>query len=55
MFDGNSLIIIEFISGVEGADIFNFFYSLVTAGGLIAFVPVAIIKLINYSSKGRGI
>lgn len=55
MFDNGSLIIINFISGVEGAEIFNFFYSLVTAGGLIAFVPVAIMKLISYTSKGRGI
>ena len=47
MIDGNSLIIIEFISGVEGADIFNFFFSLVSAGGLLAFVPVCIMKLIQ--------
>ncbi|MEH0020845.1 MAG: hypothetical protein V6Z89_14410 [Desulfobacter sp.] len=47
MIDGNALIIIEFISGVEGADMFNFFFSLISAGGLLAFVPVAIIKLIQ--------
>ena len=55
MFDGTSLIIIPFISGVEGADIFNFFYSLVTAGGLVSFVPIAIMRLISYSSKGQGV
>jgi hypothetical protein len=47
MIDAGSLIIIEFISGVEGADTFNFFFSLVTAGGLMAFVPIAIAKLIQ--------
>ncbi len=47
MIDGNSLIIIQFISGVEGADLFNFFFSLVSAGGLLAFIPIAIIKLIQ--------
>lgn len=47
MFSGNSLIIIPFITGVEGADMFNFFFSLISAGGLLAFVPVCIIKLIQ--------
>ena len=47
MIDGSSLYIIEFISGVEGADMFNFFFSLVSAGGLLAFIPVAIMKLIQ--------
>jgi len=47
MIDGNSLIVIPFISGIEGADLFNFFFSLVSAGGLLAFIPIAIIKLIQ--------
>lgn len=47
MIDGNALIIIEFISGVDGADMFNFFFSLVCAGGLLAFIPVCILKLIQ--------
>ena len=47
MIDGSSLYVISFISGVEGADMFNFFFSLVSAGGLLAFVPVCIIKLIQ--------
>ena len=47
MIDGNSLIIINFISGVEGADMFNFFFSLVSAGGLLGFIPICILKLIQ--------
>lgn len=47
MIDGNSLYVIQFISGVEGADIFNFFFSLVMAGGLLSFIPAAIAKLIQ--------
>ena len=47
MIDGESLIIIEFISGVQGADMFNFFFSLVSAGGLMVFIPIAIMKLIQ--------
>lgn len=47
MFDGTSLIIIPFLTGVEGADMFNFFLSLVTAGGLMSFIPVCCIKLIQ--------
>jgi hypothetical protein len=47
MFSGSSLIVIDFISGVEGAEMFNFFFSLVTAGGLLGFIPLAIFKLIQ--------
>lgn len=47
VIDGNSLIIIEFISGVPGADMFNFFFSLVSGGCLMAFVPIACMKLIQ--------
>jgi len=47
MIDGNLLYVIDFISGVEGADMFNFFFSLVTAGGLLAFIPVCAMKLIQ--------
>lgn len=47
MFDGTNLIIIPFIAGVEGADMFNFFFSLITAGGLLSFVPLAIMRLIQ--------
>lgn len=47
MIDGESLIIIEFISGIEGADMFNFFFSLISAGGFMVFVPIAIMKLIQ--------
>lgn len=49
MFDGTSLIVLPFLSGVEGADVFNFFFSLVMAGGVMSFVPVAIMNLIKRS------
>ncbi len=41
------LHIIEFLAGVPGADMFNFFFSLVCAGALLAFVPVAIAALLK--------
>jgi hypothetical protein len=47
MFDSGNLIIINFISGVEGAEMFNFYFSLVSAMGLFSFVPIAILKLIQ--------
>lgn len=42
-----SLIIIEFLSGVEGAEMFNLFFSLVCAGGFLSFVPIAICNLLK--------
>ena len=47
MFSGSGLYVIEFITGVEGAEMFNFFFSLVSAGGLLAFIPVCCMKLIQ--------
>ena len=47
MINAGNLYIIEFISGVEGAEMFNFFFSLICAGGFLAFVPVAIANLIK--------
>lgn len=47
MIDGNSLIVIEFLSGVTGAETFNFFFSLVSACGLLVFVPACILKLVQ--------
>jgi hypothetical protein len=47
MFSGSSIIVIEFISGIEGADMFNFFFSLITAVGLLGLIPLAIFKLIQ--------
>ena len=47
MITGGQLYIIEFISGVPGAETFNFFFSLICAGGLLAFVPVAIASLLK--------
>jgi hypothetical protein len=39
MFTNGTLYIIPFISGVEGADVFNFFFSLVTGRGVIVVYP----------------
>jgi len=45
MISGTSLIVLDFISGVEGADMFNFFFSLITGIAILGIIPVAIIKL----------
>jgi hypothetical protein len=47
MIDGTSLYVIQFISGVEGAELFNFFFSLVSAAGLLVFIPACCLKLIQ--------
>lgn len=47
MISGSSVLIIPFITGVEGADMFNFFFSLVGGIGFIGFVPLALMKLIQ--------
>lgn len=49
MFDEGSLIIIPLLSGIEGSDTFNLFFSLVFAGGFISFVPVAIMSFLKRS------
>lgn len=47
MFDSGTLLIIPFLADVAGADQFNFYFSLVSASGLLVFVPAAIMKLIQ--------
>lgn len=42
-------LIIPILSGVDGADMFNLFFSLVFYGGLVAFVPAAIFSLLKMS------
>lgn len=47
MINGGALYVIPFLTGVEGADLFNFFFSLVTASGLLVFIPACCMKLIQ--------
>lgn len=42
-----AFFVIDFITGVEGAEMFNFFFSLISAFGLMACVPVACLRLIK--------